>query len=198
MVHRLDKQTSGILVWAKTAPALTNLLGQFKERQIIKKYRCLVHGRWYQGEGRINLPLARRRTNRQMMAVDPRGREAITCYRVVKCWAGIDAQRLIRENGEIKAKEIARIYQGFSEVEAIPKTGRTHQIRVHLAHSHHPLVGDEAYVSKAKIRLDKKWCVRQFLHAGELTLVHPRTRGKMTFTSPLPADLKQALTFLLS
>jgi 23S rRNA pseudouridine1911/1915/1917 synthase len=193
MVHRLDKNTSGIVVWAKNPSALINLLHQFQTHQVTKTYLCLVHGIFSatQKEGRINLPLARKRTNRHLIAVDPTGREAITFYQVTKEFHHFDSSSL----PPTKIK-FTKIYQGFSFLKVTPKTGRTHQIRAHFTHLHHALVGDISYLSKTKTKLDPLWCPRQFLHAHTLTLTHPRTQKPLTFTSPLPPDLHSALTYL--
>ncbi|MDO5561709.1 MAG: pseudouridine synthase [bacterium] len=197
MVHRLDKDTSGLTVWAKSPLALVNLLSQFKNRTVNKSYLCLVHGLFAQEKsGRINLPLGRKLTNRQLMTVTPSGRSALTLYQVKQEWREFDKQKLKTLIPDIKNKEIDKLYQGFSLIKATPKTGRTHQIRAHLTHLKHPLVGDQAYLSNRKAKLDVLWCSRQFLHAAELSFTQPRTQKVLTFDSPLPTDLQTALTFL--
>lgn len=192
MVHRLDKNTSGLLLWAKNPPALTKLLAQFKQRQVTKTYLCLTHGLLKQTSDRISLPLARKRTNRQIMAVDPQGRPAITHYQVQQYYQ-FSPDKL----PQIKKSVIAKLYQGFSLLQVHLETGRTHQIRAHLTHLHHPLVGDQAYLSTTKAKLDPLWCPRQFLHAHRLTFTHPTTNKQLTFTADLPTDLTQALTYLI-
>ena len=199
MVHRLDKDTSGLTVWAKNPAALINLLWQFKNRQVSKSYLCLVHGLFSQEKsGRINLPLGRKLTNRQLMTVTASGRSALTLYQVQQEWRQFNYPQLKITHPETKSKVVAQLYQGFSLIKATPKTGRTHQIRAHFTYLKHPLVGDQAYLSTRKAQLDKIWCPRQFLHASELTFSHPRTGSQCSFTSPLPQDLEAALTFVQS
>lgn len=194
MVHRLDKDTSGIVLWAKNPIALVNLLAQFRLRQTTKEYQCLAHG-WFGAKqtGRINLPLGRKLTNRQLMAVTLSGRSAVTEYQVIAEYDNPDFSLLQAKNPHLKRRELAKIYQGFSLLKVQPKTGRTHQIRVHLSHEHHPLAGDVAYLSRAKARLDESWIPRQFLHASQLTFVHPRTGEKLTMSAALPTDLQTVL-----
>lgn len=192
MVHRLDKDTSGLLLWAKNPPTLVALLQQFQKRQVKKTYQCLVHGFFSDQDGRISLPLARKRTNRKIMAVDPHGREAITLFQVQERY-----QFNLQHQLPVKNKLLINTYQGFSLLLVTPQTGRTHQIRAHLTHLHHPLVGDGAYLSSKKAKLDKLWCERQFLHAYSLTFTHPRNHKKLHFQADLPADLQQALTWLI-
>lgn len=193
MVHRLDKDTSGLLLWAKNPPTLMALLKQFQQRQVEKTYQCLVHGFFKEDSGRISLPLARKRTNRQIMAVDPQGREAITLFQVQTTY-----QFNFPHNLPVKNKLLTNLYQGFSLLLVQPQTGRTHQIRAHFTHLHHPLVGDSAYLSKKKAALDKLWCQRQFLHACSLTFTQPRTQKKLHFYVDLPTDLQKTLSYLIN
>ncbi len=202
MVHRLDKNTSGVLLWAKTPRTLIFLLAAFAQRQVEKTYLCLTHGLFGQEKnGRVSLPLARKLKNRQLMAVSAGGREAITLYQVEQAWSTFSYQALLeqKKDGVLPSKkQIEKIYQGFSLVKVRPQTGRTHQIRAHFTHLHHPLVGDQAYLSNKKWQLDQIWCPRQFLHASELTFPNPtHPEQNLTFSVPLPADLETALTFLL-
>lgn len=197
MVHRLDKDTSGLTVWAKSPLALVSLLSQFKNRTVHKSYLCLVHGLFAREKsGRINLPLGRKLTNRQLMTVTASGRAALTLYQVQQEWREFDKQKLKTLTPDVKNKEVDKLYQGFSLIKATPKTGRTHQIRAHFTYLKHPLVGDRAYLSSRKAKLDAVWCPRQFLHAAELSFRQPRTQKVLTFQSPLPADLETALTFI--
>lgn len=193
MVHRLDKNTSGVLVLAKHPGSLVNLLAQFRLRQVEKEYVCLVHGLVESGSGVIDAPLGRSNRDRKKFAVVADGRPAITEYMVEEIYSAINAKKLEQAVGVNLAREIAtkseRIYQGFSLVRCFPKTGRTHQIRVHMAHIQHPLVGDTTYVGKKRQKLDPLWCPRHFLHASKLTLHHPRTGEPLTVTAPLTADL---------
>ena len=200
MVHRLDKDTSGVILWAKNPTALVALLHQFQKREVHKTYLCLVHGLLNTPEGRINLPLARKATNRQIMSVSPAGRPAITTYQVQSYYHGFDATRLkdltTPAINDLKPARLAQIYQGFTLLAAQPLTGRTHQIRAHFTHRGHPLVGDTAYLPRRKARLDPLWCPRQFLHAASITFTHPLTKETFTLTTPLPKDLQEALTWL--
>jgi len=198
MVHRLDKNTSGLIVWAKNPPTLMHLLTQFRTRTTNKKYHCLVHGLFNEPSGRIFLPLARKSTNRQIMAVSADGREALTTYQVIDSYAIFNFEKLINQfpTSPLKKKHLNQLYQGFSLLEVTLHTGRTHQIRAHFTHLQHPLVGDTAYLSKNKAKIDPLWCSRQFLHASYLAFIHPRTQEKLTFTSPLPQDLQETLIYL--
>jgi 23S rRNA pseudouridine1911/1915/1917 synthase len=164
IVHRLDKDTSGLMVVAKNDAAHQSLSRQLKERAVDKGYLALVVGTPHPADGVIEAPLGRDPLHRKKMAVVPGGREAVTRYRV-------------RE-----------VLGGFSLLEVRPATGRTHQIRVHLASVGHPIVGDSVYSRRSAPFLD-----RQFLHACSLAFRHPTTGERLELTSPLPADLQAAL-----
>lgn len=202
IVHRLDKETSGVMVLAKNPGALVNLLSQFKQRQVSKVYTCLVHGKFQVQEDTLSLPLSRSEFNRTKFTVETEGRVAETHYQVQQYYPGIKSEQLISylagQSIETRTlrKKIARSYQGFSLVKCWPKTGRTHQIRVHMAHVKHPIVADETYLGKKRANLDVLWCPRLFLHATELSFTHPRTQAVMQFTAPLPSDLHAALSYL--
>jgi 23S rRNA pseudouridine1911/1915/1917 synthase len=163
LVHRLDKDTSGLLVVAKNRPAQADLSGQFKSRSVSKAYLALVKGRLSPESGIIEADIGRDPRNRQRMAVVTRGRQARTEYRVV---------RYIRD---------------YSLLEIRPETGRTHQIRVHLAAIGYPVVGDATYGVKSP------HVGRQFLHASRLAFRLPSTGRYVEFESPLPPDLARAL-----
>lgn len=173
IVHRLDKETSGLLLVAKTEKAFKNLQKQFKERKVTKRYLALVHGQVKPKEGTIEVPIARSPYNRKKFGVFLGGRQSQTKYRVKK------------------------YYSDYSFLELMPKTGRTHQIRVHLKYLGHPIVGDEKYGGRKTVRKDRQWCPRQFLHASFLSFVHPKTKKKVKFTSFLPAELKEVSQSLL-
>ncbi len=211
LVHRLDKDTSGVLLLAKHPGALVNLLSQFRLRQVQKTYVCLIHGGLSIPQGIINAPIKRAQGDRKKFAVTIDGREAVTTYKVIERY---QALRCLANHSSVvqplaadqvqppplpaAALKILRqnwvtYTQGFSLVECEPKTGRTHQIRVHLAHLQHPVVGDQVYVGKKRTNLDRLWCPRQFLHARHLTFTHPRTNQSLSVESPLPADLTSAL-----
>ncbi len=164
IVHRLDKDTSGLLVVAKTGPAHATLAEQMAQHSMVKRYLALVEGYLDVPEGVVEAPIGRDPRYRQRMAVTSDGRDARTRFRVLR-----------------QAK-------GRSLVELELETGRTHQIRVHLAAIHHPVVGDTTYG-----RPQKPLPPRQFLHAGHLELRHPASGEWMTFDAPLPPDLASFL-----
>ncbi|MCB9801127.1 MAG: RluA family pseudouridine synthase [Pseudomonadales bacterium] len=196
IAHRLDKDTSGVFVCAKHPGALLSLLTQFRERTVQKRYTCLTHGKFALPQGEVNVPLGRKSNDRKAFAVVADGRPALTKYAVESFYPEIDEAALMSA-AHLKKKPRLTMYQGFSLVSCWPKTGRTHQIRVHMAHLQHPLVGDSKYVGKKRARADELWCPRQFLHAAEIELTHPRTRARATFTAPLAEDLQAALEFLI-
>ncbi|HEV8136692.1 MAG TPA: RluA family pseudouridine synthase [Pyrinomonadaceae bacterium] len=176
IVHRLDRDTSGLLVVAKTEAALENLSEQFRDRTVLKSYIALVHGRVDNSTGRIDQPLARDPANRTRMAVVRGGRSALTLYKVRKH------------------------YQRFTLLDVELKTGRTHQIRVHLMWLHHPVVGDETYgggrdnnIQDARLRSRVRNLGRHFLHAERLAITHPITGERLQFEAPLPTDLSDLL-----
>jgi 23S rRNA pseudouridine1911/1915/1917 synthase len=163
IVHRLDKDTSGLLVVAKNAAAHTALARQMKDRAMVKRYLALVEGEMPVPEGVIEAPIGRDPRHRQRMALvgaQSGGREARTRFRVL------------------------RAARGRSLLEITLETGRTHQIRVHLAAVRHPVVGDPVYG-----RPQPPAPPRQFLHAAHLEFAHPTTGAWMTFDTPLPDDL---------
>lgn len=166
IVHRLDKDTSGLLVVAKTAEALASLQEQIASRRAGRHYLALVHGQVPQEEGTIAASIGRHPRHRTKMAVTSTGREAVTRYRVV------------------------RRFPRFTLVEAQLVTGRTHQIRVHFAHLGHPVAGDPLYGR----RRDELQVGRQALHAWRLRFRHPTRGEEMAFEAPLPADFAAALT----
>lgn len=179
IVHRLDKDTSGLLVAAKTETAHEHLADQFRAREVFKSYVALVFGVIKQASGRIEQPIARDPRNRTRMAVVPGGRGAVSLYKV------------------------RRSYDSFTLLDVELKTGRTHQIRVHLSWLKHPVVGDELYaggrdnnVQNVQLRAQIRKLKRQFLHAEQLGFTHPVTGAPMKFRAPLPAELTQLLTAL--
>ena len=160
IVHRLDKETSGCLVVAKNDATHQNLSRQFAERTVEKIYLALVAGTMRKAHGIIDASIGRHRKHRQRMTVsEDRGRTARTDYRVVKSQNGI------------------------SLVECVLHSGRTHQIRVHLHHLGHPVLGDKIYGRKGAREFP-----RQMLHAWKLGFNHPRTGKRLTFEAPVPAD----------
>ena len=172
IVHRLDKETSGLLIVAKTINAFENLQSQFKERKVTKTYIALTHGEIELKEGEIVASVGRLPWRRERFGVLPGGREAITKYKV------ISYHSLITDHGSL-----------FTLVELYPKTGRTHQIRIHLKFIGHPIVGDYFYAGRKTAREDRLWCPRLFLHASKISFFHPETGKELTFESELPKDL---------
>lgn len=166
LVHRLDKETSGVMVVARSRQAYWELQRQFKAREVEKLYLGLVWGRMPERAGTIDWAIGRHVRHRERMSTKThKPRSAETLYKVEK------------------------EFQDFSLLKIRPVTGRTHQIRVHLMAAGHPVVGDTRYGKrKAKIR-----CPRLFLHATQLRFVHPKTQEKVSFHSPLPPDLQNYL-----
>jgi 23S rRNA pseudouridine1911/1915/1917 synthase len=162
IVHRLDKDTSGLLIIAKNPKAKAFLQAQFKDRNVKKTYIALVHGHPENDEAIIELPIGRHSRNPMKRAVVGSGKESTSHYKVIKK------------------------FNDHSLLEVYPKTGRTHQIRVHLSHLGNPIVGDSVY-GRSSQELS-----RQFLHAHKLEIDLPNGQHK-TFTSPLPPDLKAFL-----
>lgn len=200
IVHRLDKETSGVLLLAKNPGALVNLLSQFKKRTIKKKYLCLAHARFGVPEDTISFPIARSTQNRMKFRVDIDGKEATTAYKVVDFYDSLDLEKVkamnLTDEERLLMKKNKNSYQGFSLVECWPKTGRTHQIRVHMAHIKHPLVGDKVYLGKKRVKLDPIWCSRHFLHASKIEFTHPKSGAVVEFEAGLPKDLKNVLKLI--
>jgi 23S rRNA pseudouridine1911/1915/1917 synthase len=193
IVHRIDKETSGLLLIAKTEEAFNNLQAQFKERKVKKRYLALAHGKLAQKEGEINAPVGRLPWNRERFGVFPEGKDAKTNYKVIKEIANlpVDATHQALQTGG----------EDLSLVELTPETGRTHQIRVHMQFLGHPLVGDEFYAGRKQARDDRKWCPRVFLHASYIGFFHPKTGDWIEFNCDLPVELNLPelnLNFLLN
>lgn len=181
IVHRLDKDTSGLMVVAKNESAHEKLADQFRAREVHKSYLALVHGQLANEHGEIDQPIARDPRHRTRMAVLRGGRQAVTFYRV--------RQRFDR----------------FTMLDVELKTGRTHQIRVHLMWLKHPVAGDEVYgggrdktVTDPRVRGRLAKLGRQFLHAEKLEFRHPVTDEQMKFTAALPAELADLLNVITS
>lgn len=179
IVHRLDKETSGILVVAKTKEAFANLQTQFKARKVEKIYTALVHGKVSPETGNINAPVGRLPWNRERFGVLPGGRPAETTFEVLKYYSLSTDHRTL-----------------FTLIEFYPKTGRTHQIRIHAKYLGHPIVSDEFYAGRKTARADRKWCPRLFLHAMGITFSHPIVNKKVSFKSGLSKDLQKSLMTL--
>lgn len=173
IVHRLDKETSGVLVVAKTQDVFFELQRQFKERLTQKAYIALAHGEIKELDGEITESVGRLPWRRDRFGVLQGGRDATTKYKVEK----------VLENGKEK----------YTLVNLFPKTGRTHQIRIHLKHIGHPIVADSFYAGRKTSKKDRAWCPRLFLHAAKLSIIHPETKERIEFESSLPMDLKKVL-----
>ena len=158
IVHRIDKETSGLLIVAKNDMAHRHLSDQLKTRTLSRKYYALVLGNLKEDSGTIDAPIGRSLKDRKKMAIIANGRDAVTHFRV-----------------------LAR-YVGYTLVECKLQTGRTHQIRVHMAHIHHPIAGDNVYGNKT----DKSGIDGQCLHAKELEFIHPATEENIHVECPLP------------
>lgn len=169
IVHRIDKDTSGILLVAKNSVSLSELQRQFKERTVKKTYYALVHGFVQPRSGSIRLPIARDKYNRKKFGIEIDGRPALTEYRTVKN------------------------YKRFTLLEIFPKTGRTHQIRVHFKHIGHPLVSDRIYGGGKTFKKDLFLCPRLFLHSSRIEFAHPVTKKIISLETDLPNVLKTTL-----
>ena len=180
LVHRLDKDTSGLIVVAKKEDVHESLSDQFRDREVFKSYVALAHGRVKVDSGRIEQPLARDPHHRTRMAVVRGGRPALSLYRV------------------------RNRYDRFTLLDVEIKSGRTHQIRVHLQWIKHPVVGDETYgdgrdktVQNVLVRTAISKLGRLFLHAEKLRFRHPRTGESVRFNAPLPTELTSLLDVLV-
>ncbi len=174
IVHRIDKETSGILLVAKNPDAFQNLQKQFKERTVQKTYIALAHGRIAPRNGEINVPVDRLPWNRRQFGIVAGGRESVTFYQVPQYFLMPGKQR-----------------EELSLVELTPKTGRTHQIRVHLKYFNHPIFSDFLYAGRKTANRDRKLLNRVFLHAAKISFLHPKSGEEVHFESPLPIELKE-------
>lgn len=177
VVHRLDKETSGILILAKNPESFVELQKQFRERKVKKVYQALAHGK-VPVEGEIDVPVGRIPWNRKQFGILPGGRESTTTYKVLQYYKNP------------KTKEV------LSLVELYPQSGRTHQIRVHLKYIGHPIFSDFLYAGRKTARNDRKNLERVFLHASQISFSHPRTKEQLSFTSQLSAELQELLKTL--
>ncbi|GEA05801.1 pseudouridine synthase [Alteromonas sp. KUL42] len=176
IVHRLDKDTTGLMVVAKTIPAQTHLVDQLQRREMSREYEAVALGTMVAG-GIVDAPIGRHATKRTHMAVREMGKPAVTHYRVIEKFRAYTHLRLKLE------------------------TGRTHQIRVHMAHIKHPLLGDQVYGGRPRLPKGAsddfiaalRGFQRQALHAAQLSLFHPETEEWMTWKAPLPQDMQDLL-----
>lgn len=166
IVHRIDMDTTGVIIVCKNDMAHNSIAEQLKEHSITRKYYAVVHGVLKQDEGIINAPVGRHPVDRKKMSINEKnGREAVTHYRVLER------------------------FKQFTYVECQLETGRTHQIRVHMASTGHPILGDQVYgPAKSPLRLNG-----QTLHAGVLGIIHPKSGAYMEFTAPLPEYFEDLL-----
>ena len=168
IVHRIDRDTSGLIIAAKNDFAHVRLAAQLQDHSLYREYEAVCAGNLKEDSGTVDAPIARHRTDRKKMAVDPQGRAAVTHYAVLERFGAATHIRCRLE------------------------TGRTHQIRVHLAHLGHPLLGDTVYGA----RRPYPGLTGQCLHARRLSFVHPRSGERVTVECPLPAWFDQVLTKL--
>jgi 23S rRNA pseudouridine1911/1915/1917 synthase len=183
IVHRLDADTSGVIVCAKDDSAHFKLAKQFEERSVKKEYIAVVRGRMKESHGTIDKPIARHPDHYEMQRVHPTGKPAVTEFDVLESW------------------------RRFSLLRLRPHTGRTHQIRVHLAAINHPVVGDRLYSRRPPLTRSEVMhqptqpgepplIARQALHAASIEFTHPRTGEVVKFEAPLPADMQRTLAAL--
>lgn len=167
IVHRIDKDTSGLLMVAKNDMAHESLVNQLVEKTVTRKYKAIVHGVIPHDYGTIDAPLGRDSKDRQSMAVVDQGKHAVTHFQVLER------------------------FSQYTFVECVLETGRTHQIRVHMKYIGYPLAGDPKYGPKKTLAING-----QALHAGVLGFIHPRTKEYLEFEAPLPEDMEHLLRLL--
>jgi 23S rRNA pseudouridine1911/1915/1917 synthase len=179
LIHRLDKETSGLLVVARTPESHTALVAAMAAREIAREYLAIVIG-VVTGGGTVDEPIGRHRSQRTRMAVRADGRPSVTHYRILKR------------------------FRGHTLLKVVLETGRTHQIRVHLAHAGYPVAGDPVYGSRrklvancsARLQAELRGFTRQALHAARLSLTHPVTGRELSFEAPPPEDMQRLLDAL--
>ena len=179
IVHRLDKDTTGLMVVARNLSSHKYLVDQIQKHEVMREYQAVVYG-VMTGGGMVDQPIGRHPRDRIKMAVRENGREAVTHYRLL---------RRFREHSHVKVQL---------------ETGRTHQIRVHMSHLHHPIVGDPVYAGRQRVPAGAQQELldylqafrRQALHAWRLSFVHPESGEDVTFEAPLPDDMQQLISLL--
>lgn len=223
IVHRLDRETSGLLIVAKTQKSFDFLQKQFKERKVSKKYIALVHGVVSDKEGSIESAIGRigkfgkfgvvnnstrfkyntgwGRDGRKSEggSIDGgRGKESRTDYEKVSGYQFpvTVLEKMTEQLTKSRVNYLKRHALDYTLIDVFPKTGRTHQIRVHLKSIGYPVVSDLIYAPGKLLKFDLTWCTRLFLHAAVLEFVHPKTRKIVSFKSDLPKDLRDTLDFL--
>lgn len=178
IVHRLDKETSGLLIIAKTPEAFVILQNQFKERLVKKTYVALAHGIIAPKIGEIKVPVGRLPWNRNRFGVLPGGKESVTKYSVITYY------------------QMYKPDEKLSYIELYPHSGRTHQIRVHLKYINHPIFSDFLYAGRKTARNDRKFLSRVFLHASKISFFLPSNNEEVTYAAPLAVELTQFLDSL--
>lgn len=181
VVHRLDKETSGCLILAKTPESFLALQKQFADRVVKKTYRALVHGKPEPAEGQIEAPVGRLPWNRERFGILPGGKPSITRYTVVG--------GPYEDPGGGRKREGEKLWL----VECYPQTGRTHQIRVHLQYINHPIVADYLYAGRKTARADRTWAPRVLLHAMHIEFTHPLTGQTIAVDAPLFDDMMKCI-----
>jgi len=198
IVHRLDRETSGVLVVAKNSKSFEKLQEKFKNREIKKKYIALVHG-VVDDEGEIVQKIARVGKFGRFGVADS-GRESMTKYKKISRYGFGDEvfTRLLADGGYNKSRERYLRVNGldYGLVEVYPKTGRTHQIRVHFKHIGHPLVSDAIYCPNKLLKFDLSWCPRLFLHAASISIGTIGKEKNLTIEAPMPKELDEVLDSL--
>lgn len=179
IVHRLDKETSGVLIVALAEQSFLNLQAQFKARKVKKTYIALCHGKLGE-EGIINVPIGRLPWNRTHFGVIPQGRESVTEFKLLK-------QKTFTANNKSETLSLVEVY---------PKTGRTHQIRVHFRYIGHPLFGDELYAGRKTQLQDRKYLNRHFLHASKISFFHPNNSERVEYSAKMSPELVDFLAKL--
>ena len=229
IVHRLDRETSGLLIVANTPKAFENLQNQFRERKVEKEYVCLTHGQINQDFGVIEGDVGRIGKFGKFGIVKD-GRESKTEFKVIEKYEFKESKfnQLLYSSSDPSTDGDSRSLSTLSSrpkgsrqssnhkyllsksrinyltkqaakytlLNLFPKTGRTHQIRVHIKSIGHPAVSDLIYTPKKLLKFDFLWCPRLFLHASSLKFIHPKTKKDIEFKSDLPDDLKDALSYL--
>ena len=178
IVHRLDKETSGVLIIAKTPASFVNLQKQFKERTVKKTYIALAHGIIEPKEGEVHVPVGRLPWNRNRFGILPGGRESKTIYTVLSYYQLSDGKEKV------------------TLVELYPQSGRTHQIRVHLKYINHPVFSDFLYAGRKTARKDRNLLSRVFLHAVRIDFHHPSSGDTVSYEAPLAEELARFLQTL--
>lgn len=201
IVHRLDRETSGLMVVAKNLKSFEALQRQFKRREVQKEYMALVHGLVKQNDGVVESPIARIGSFGRFGIAkrdDISAREAVTEYRLgQRLTLSGSIIRSVLDQGptltRARRNYLMKNAMNYSLLYVYPKTGRTHQIRVHLKYLGHPVVSDKIYGPTKLLKFDLMWCPRLFLHAKAIEFTHPASGKRVFFDSDLPNDLKDVM-----